>query len=258
MKERTMPKNEDIEIDLVKLAGAYLKKWWLILLCGLLVAGGALLCTLKFITPLYRASVSVYVNNSNSNQQVDYLTSSNLDASQKLVTTYINISKSDRVMDLVVEELNGDYTTEELREMFSAAPVDKTEIFRIYITSPSPEEAARVANVMAEVAPGEISNLIEGSSARIIDYAKVPEQRHSPSYRKNTMMGGLIGCVLAVAYLTVLFLLDVRIRDDEDLTSLTDLPILGQIPNIDAIKDSDRKKYGYETEERSAGRGGKH
>ena len=103
MKERTMPKNEDIEIDLVKLAGAYLKKWWLILLCGLLVAGGALLCTLKFITPLYRASVSVYVNNSNSNQQVDYLTSSNLDASQKLVTTYINISKSDRVMDLVVE-----------------------------------------------------------------------------------------------------------------------------------------------------------
>ena len=114
MKERTMPKNEDIEIDLVKLAGAYLKKWWLILLCGLLVAGGALLCTLKFITPLYRASVSVYVNNSNSNQQVDYLTSSNLDASQKLVTTYINISKSDRVMDLVVEELNGDYTTEEI------------------------------------------------------------------------------------------------------------------------------------------------
>ena len=72
------------------------------------------------------------------------------------------------------------------------------------------------------------------------------------------MMGGLIGCALVVAYRTALFLLDVRIRDDEDLTSLTDLPILGQIPNIDAIKDSGRKKYGYETEERSAGKGGMH
>ena len=258
MKETKLARDDVLEIDLQKLLMAYLRKWWLILLCGLVVAGGALLYTVKFITPLYQASVSVYVNNGSNNQPVDYVTSSNLDASQKLVNTYINIAKSDRVLDLVAEKLNGDYTVKELREMFSAAQVDKTEIFRIYITSPSPEEAARVANVMAEVAPGEISNLIEGSSARIIDYAKVPEQRHSPSYRKNTMMGGLIGCVLAVAYLTVLFLLDVRIRDDEDLTSLTDLPILGQIPNIDAIKDSDRKKYGYETEERSAGRGGKH
>ena len=258
MKETKLARDEVLEIDLQKLLMAYLRKWWLILLCGLVVAGGALLYTVKFITPLYQASVSVYVNNSSNNQPVDYVTSSNLDASQKLVNTYINIAKSDRVLDLVAEKLNGDYTVKELREMLSAAQVDKTEIFRIYITSPSPEEAARVANMMAEVAPGEISNLIEGSSARIIDYAKVPEQRYSPSYKKNTMIGGLIGCVLVVAYLTALFLLDVRIRDDEDLTSLTDLPILGQIPNIDAIKDSDRKKYGYETEERSAGKGGMH
>lgn len=258
MKETKIAREEVMEIDLQKLLMAYLRKWWLILLCGLVVAGGALLYTVKFITPLYQANVSVYVNNSSNNQPVDYVTSGNLDASQKLVNTYINIAKSDRVLDLVAEKLNGDYTVKELREMLSAAQVDKTEIFRIYITSPSPEEAARVANMMAEVAPGEISNLIEGSSARIIDYAKVPEQRYSPSCRKNTVMGGLIGCVLAVAYLTVLLLLDVHIRDDEDLTSLTDLPILGQIPNIDAIKDSDRKKYGYETEERPAGKGGKH
>ena len=257
MKERTMPKNEDIEIDLVKLAGAYLKKWWLILLCGLLVAGGALLCTLKFITPLYRASVSVYVNNSNSNQQVDYLTSSNLDASQKLVTTYINISKSDRVMDLVVEELNGDYTTEELREMFSAEQVDKTEIFRIYFTGPDAGETARIANAMAKVAPAEISSLVNGSSAQVIDYAKVPEKRYSPSYSKNTVLGGLLGCILAMAYLTVQFLLDVRIRTDEDLTALFDLPVLGQIPDVDTIRDSSRKGYGYGPDGRIAGTEGK-
>ena len=214
--------------------------------------------TVKFITPLYQASVSVYVNNSSGNQSVDYVTSSNLDASQKLVNTYINIAKSDRVLDLVAEKLNGDYTVKKLREMLSAAQVDKTEIFRIYITSPNAEEAARVANVMAEVAPKEISALVDGSSARIIDYAKVPEQRYSPSYSKNTLLGALIGCALAVAYLTAMHLLDVRIRDDEDLTALFDLPVLGQIPDVDTIRDIDKKKYGYETEERSAGKGGKH
>lgn len=257
MKETKITRDEFLEIDLQKLLMAYLRKWWLILLCGLVVAGAALLYTVKFITPQYQASVSVYVNNSSGSQSVDYVTSGNLDASQKLVNTYINIAKSDRVLDLVAEELNGDYTVKELREMLSAAQVEKTEIFRIYITSPNPEEAARVANVMAKVAPEEISNLIEGSSARIIDYAKVPEERYSPSYRRNTMMGGLIGCLLAVACLTVMYLLDVRIRGEEDLTALFDLPVLGQIPDVDTIKDSDKKKYGYETEERSAGKGGR-
>lgn len=249
-------KEDVLEIDLKKLLMAYLRKWWLILLCGLLMACGTLLCTVKFITPMYQASVSVYVNNSSSNQQVDYVTSGNLDASQKLVNTYINIAKSGRVLDLVAERLNGDYTVEELREMFSAAQVDKTEIFCIYITSPSAEESARIANVMAEVAPEEISDLVDGSSARIIDYAKVPEHRCSPSYSKNTVLGGLLGCLLAVVYLTVMFLMDVSIRSDEDLTALFDMPILGQIPNINTISSANKKKYGYELESQPVGKGG--
>lgn len=258
MKEKNMTKNEELEIDLIKLAAAYLQKWWLILLCGVVLAAGALLYTVKFVTPLYRTSVTVYVNNSKGNQQVDYVTSGNLDASQKLVSTYINISKSDRVMDLVVKELDGDYTTKQLKEMFKAEQVEKTEIFRIYITAPDPEEAARVANAVAKVAPGEISKLVSGSSAQVIDYAKVPEQRYSPSYSKNTLIGGMLGCVLALAYLTLVFLLDVRIRDDEDLAALSDLPVLGQIPSMDAIKNSDRRRYGYGTAEQPDGKGGKH
>ena len=249
-------KDDVLEIDLQKLLMAYLRKWWLIILCGVLMACGTLLCTVKFITPLYQASVSVYVNNSSSNQQVDYVTSSNLDASQRLVNTYINIAKSDRVLDLVAEKLNGDYTVKELREMFSAAQVDKTEIFCIYITCPSAEESARIANVMAEVAPKEISSLIDGSSARVIDYAKVPEQQYSPSYSKNTALGGFLGCLLSLAYLTVMFLMDVRIQSDEDLTALFDMPILGQIPNINTIRSANKKKYGYEIDEQPAGKGG--
>ena len=247
---------EMMEIDLMKLLMVYLRKWWLILICGLAGACIALVFTINFITPTYRASVSVYVNNTRNNQSVDYVTSGNLDASQRLVNTYINIVQSDRVLELVSAKLNGSYTVMELREMLSAAQVDKTEIFKLYISSPNPEEAARIANVIAEVAPTEISNLVEGSSARIIDYAKVPEQRYTPSYSKNTVMGGLIGCVLVAAYLTLMFLLDVRIKDDEDLTALFDVPILGQIPNIDTINSVNKKKYGYEFDEQTAAKGG--
>lgn len=258
MREKMAEKDDVMEIDLMKLLTAYLHKWWLILVCGLAGACIALLYTMNFITPMYQANVSVYVNNARNNQPVDYVTSSNLDASQKLVNTYINIAQSDRVLELVSEKLDGAYSVKDLREMLTASQVNNTEIFKLYISSPDPEEAAQVANVMAEVAPKEISDLVEGSSARIIDYAKVPDQRYSPSYRKNTVMGGLIGCVLAVAYLTVMFLLDVRIKDDEDLMALFDVPILGQIPDIGTVGDVSKKKYGYETESATMAKGGKH
>lgn len=40
MKE-SVSKNEATEIDLLKLFTAYLRRWWLIVLCALIVGGGA-------------------------------------------------------------------------------------------------------------------------------------------------------------------------------------------------------------------------
>ena len=40
MKE-SVSKNEATEIDLLKLFAAYLRRWWLIVLCALIVGGGA-------------------------------------------------------------------------------------------------------------------------------------------------------------------------------------------------------------------------
>lgn len=256
MRENMTGQADMIEIDLMKLMRAYLRKWWLILGCGLAGACIALVITMNFITPMYRADVSMYVNNARDNQSVDYVTSGDLDTSQKLVNTYINIAQSDRVLGLVSEKLGGAYSVKELREMLTASQVNKTEIFELSISSPDPEEAARVANVMAEVAPEEISNLVEGSSARIIDYAKVPEQRYTPSYTQNTVLGGLFGCVLAAVYLTAMFLLDVRIKEDEDLKALLDVPILGQIPNLETVGDVRRKGYGYAPQSIAAVKGG--
>ena len=84
-----------MEIDLLKLFMAYLHKWWLILLCALVVGGGTLLYTMKLVTPLYQASITVYVNNVRSGERIDYISGSNLQASQQLVNTYSNIIQSD-------------------------------------------------------------------------------------------------------------------------------------------------------------------
>ena len=244
MKETTAQKNDGvIEIDLHKLLLAYLHKWWLIVLCALFIGGASLLYTMEIVTPLYQASITVYVNNVRSGERIDYISGSNLQASQKLVNTYSNIIRSDTVLTKVAKAANVSYTPDMMRGLMSTKQVGETELFDVYITHSDPELAAHLANAIADVAPAEIEGFVEGSSAKIIDYAKVPSERCSPSYSRNTVFGAVIGGVLAVAYVTLRCLLDVRIKEEEDLTALFDLPVLGQIPSF--VQKGNGKKYAY-------------
>lgn len=249
MREITEPRDGK-EIDLQKLLWAYLRKWWLIVICGLVLAAAALLYTMNWITPLYRASVTIYVNNISAGERIDYISGSNLSAAQQLVNTYVNIIRSDSVLQKVVDQSGLDYSVAQIRGCMSAAQVDETELFNVYITHPDPQMAAQIANAVAEVAPGEIEKIVEGSSTKIIDYAKVPTSRYSPSYSRNTMLGGVIGVVLAAAYVTLRYLLDVRLKDEDELVQMFDLPVLGRIPSFSQLnsKKGGYQKSGYEAD----------
>lgn len=244
-----------LEIDLQKLLLAYLRKWWLILICA--VAGGALalVVTLNFITPLYRASVTVYVNNNIGGQQVESISNTNLATSQKLVNTYVNIIGSDTVLSKVVEYRNLPYSPDQIRKMMSASQRDETEIFTVSISNPNPKMAAVVANAIAEVAPEKIGEIVEGSSTKIIDYAKEPTEPYSPNVRNNLILGVLIGAVVALACATIMFLMDVRIKSAEDLDSLFGYPVLGQIPEFQAPDLKKMNAYAYGD---SNGKGAQH
>ena len=252
MKEQINGIKEGVEIDLQKLLLTYLRKAWLIVLFGVVAALVTFYVTAKHITPLYRTSVTIYVNNTKSNDVVDYVDGSSLSTSARLVATYVNIIRSDTVLSKVVEQSGLDFTAEEIRSMMTTSQLGNTEMFQVFITYQDPAAAAEVANAIADVAPGEIGNFVEGSSTKIIDYAKVPTTRHSPNYRKNTLLGGIVGVAAAVLYITLRYLLDVRLKDSEDLEMIFDIPVLGQIPTF--VSDDAKKKSGYGYEAAGKGR----
>lgn len=249
MRETAKERREEIEIDLPKLLSVFLGKWWLIALSTVVAAALALLITQTLITPMYSASVTVYVNNIRSGETVEYITNSNLQTAQKLVNTYVNIIKSNTVLDKVAEQVEKEtgleLTAKQLRKAMSAAQVEDTEIFNVIITAPDPEMAATIANAVVDVAPLEIAVFVEGSSTKIIDYAKVPEKPSSPSILRNTILGALLGCLAAMAYAALGYMMDVRIKGEEDLSALFDMPVLAQIPSFD-VDDRKLSGYGYE------------
>ncbi len=246
----TNENKENMELDLQKLVMTYLRRWWIIVLCTLVTGLGALYYTSHHITPLYMAGVTIYVNNAPAGQQVNYISSTNLATAQKLVSTYIEIIQSDTVLEKVAQEAGGGVSAGYIRHFMAAQQRGETELFDVYISHSDPRYAAHLANAVAEVAPGEIERFVEGSSAKIIDYAKVPTAPSSPSVSRNVILGALVGFVLALAYITVRFLMDVRIRGEEELAAMFSVPVLGQIPAFETGSKKKQKKsgYGYESD----------
>ena len=243
-------RNQVYEIDFLQLAKVLWKKAVSIVLMAILGGLIAFGTTYYFITPLYSSDCMFYVNNSivSVGSTNFSISSADISAAQSLVDTYIVILKSRSTIDDVIKEADLDMTYSEVTSTISAAPVNSTEIFKVTVTTDSPEQSKLIANTIAEVLPKKVSNIIEGSSVRIVDYAVLPSVKTSPSFLKNTAVGVLAGAVFAALIIIVGYLLDDIVREEDFLTSNFDIPMLAVIPNLDEKKSKSyykKDKYGY-------------
>lgn len=232
-KERDM-----IEIDLLKLVLILWRKAWAIVLAMIVMGGIAFGVTYNFIEPEYQASVKVYVNNTNQNNTA--ISQADVTVQRTLVQTYIVTLKSRTTLNEVIKQANLDYDFEELSEMISAQAVDNTEVFEVTVVSKDAKEAAEIANTIAEVLPTRISEIVESSSVKILDYAIINNEPVSPSYIKNVAIGALAGAVVAVALIFLQFVLDNKIHSEEYLIEHYKYPILAVIPDLAATS---KNKY---------------
>lgn len=234
MKENTDNHASAVEISLQELLLLYLRKWWALAICCFLGAAILFTYTKLFVTPMYRASIAFYINNSLGETEADRLSSADLSASSWLVNGYMDIVRRRPVLEAASRELNGDYSAGQIGGMLSTAKVDNTQIFQVYVTHSNPAEAARVAEALGKAIPKAATEIIKGSSATAIDErVSVPGAPVSPSYFRSALIGGVVGTLVAIAFLSIRFLRDTRIRDEEELLMLFDLPVLGRIPDFD-------------------------
>ena len=253
--------NQEFEIDLLKLAGDLWKKILVILLVALIGATVAFGYTFFFITPTYQATVSLYVNNSSFSVGSTNFTISGAELStgSQLVTTYIYVLRSRTTLEDVIAKAGLNYSAGALSDMISAKPVTGTAAFDVTVTSSSPTEAEQIANTIATVLPDRISEIVDGSSVRIVDYAIVPSARSSPSFTINTLIGLLIGAVLAIGIITLKFLIDERndvvIHSADELRAMyPDITVLALIPDM---RLSEKKGYYYSSYYAEGKKGGK-
>ncbi len=229
-----MYENDEIEIDLSRvfeIIKKHFKPFALIVLAASIVAA---LITLFLIPKKYTAEAKlIIVQKSNpDSQQISY---NDLQTSQKLVNTYSEILKSEAISDEVIRNLNLDnegidHST--YLEMVNISSVKDTEVIKISVETKDPALSARIANEIVSVFQRKIVKIMNIENVTVLNSAKVPEQKSSPSNVKNIMIGFLMGCVIDGCIVLYILLNDRNIRTEEELKQIFDYPIIGLIPDM--------------------------
>ena len=226
---------KELEIDFSKIFYKMRDKFVIILVVTLAAAVLSGLVTHFAIKPQYSSTVKMYVYSNSDRISTDSsISSSELDASQELINTYIYILKSDTVLEAVMKDLSiEDISLGQLRNSIDAQQATKTVAFEVTVTTDDASRSAQIANSIAKIAPSEIVRVAKAGGVEIIDYAKIPSKPSSPNLTKNVLVAALLAFAVSFIGFFVYEFFDTTITGARDIEDEFDIPIIGTVPNLD-------------------------
>lgn len=225
-KIRDIRDTEDVEIDLLELAGVLWRKVWAIVMCliiGAVIAGGY---TKLMITPQYTATSMIYI----LGQTTSITSVTDLQIRAELTADFTIMAKSRPVIEGVIDDLNLDMTYKQLESEISLENPTDSHILKIHVTNSDPKLAKTISNAMAEAVAENISSVMATDKPSIAEKAITPKAPSSPNLTKNIAMGGIVGAAIAVAIIVLGYLLDDTIKTEEDVRKYLQLNTLAEIP----------------------------
>ena len=231
------PEEYETTIDLVELMYRLLASWKMIVAAAVALAVAFGFYTLCFVTPMYEATATIYVL-SPSDSAIDM---SDLQIGTALTSDYLKVFQMWEVHEGVISNLGLPYDYEQMRDMLSVKNDADTRMLDITITSPSPTEAASIANEYAEVVSDYIAQTMSTDRPNMVSSALVPANPVSPNKTRNILLGFIIGALIGVGIITVRMLLDDKYKTAEDIRKYTGLVTLAVIPQEDESAERDRK-----------------
>ncbi len=234
-------KNDEVEIDLKELFFVFWGKLWIILLSGIVLGIAAYLYTSMMITPQYASDGTVYIlTRSNSNQQV---TTGDLNMSAQLTSDFEELIISHTVLDEVIEEIDYEgLTFDDLKNKITVKNRTDTRILQITVTDPDPLMAKAIVDKVIEISSQKIKSIMDIEAVNLVDEGTLSSSPVSPSYKKNVLIGALIGIVITSAIVIIMYILDDKIHTGEDIEKYLGLSVLGVIPEVSDEKKKTRRK----------------
>ena len=172
----------------------------------------------------YTATTSMYILAKTDGGQMSY---NDLSASQMLsndIATLLdsNSVKSGAAKDLGLSDLD-DYK-------IAVSSETTTRVITLSVTGTDAKETAKVARAMANSVSTVAQNVGAAQSINVVDEAKTPESPSGPKSLLYVAVAFLAGVFIAIAYVVLADILNMRICCAEEAEELLGIPVVGRIP----------------------------
>lgn len=213
------------EIDLKELFDYLIGKKYIVAIIFLTVLLIGVSYTAIFKTPMYKSSTTILLTAENKT-----ITSSDIILNQNLIETYREIITSRKIINKVINNLNLDYTIEQLQNNITVSNVKDTEIIKITVTSQDNIEAKNIADEIAEVFNSEVVKLYNIQNIGIIDSAEVSINPYNINMYKSIIVSILLGIFISLAVIFIIYYFDNTVKNTTLVENKLGLPVIGSIP----------------------------
>lgn len=219
------------------------KIWIIIIVCISLIIGWYY--SYFMITPEYQSFTTLLLaqNTTNSDGTSGQITQTDITLNQKLISTYSALIKTKDVLEQVIQNLGIDITQEELKNNISVSAVSGTELIKITVKDENPENAAKIADEIANVFKEKIAKDIYNiDNIHIVEKAEVSNTPSNINHKKDLVFALGVGLVIVAIYIFIATLLDNTIKSIEEAERDTGIMVLGTIPKA-VIEEKGGKRY---------------
>lgn len=235
--DQKMNRTKGLEVNVGELLTVLVNKWWIILLSGMAAAMVFFFGTRMLVVPEYESVTKIFVL---SQENGNYLTSTDLQLSSYLTKDYAELIKSRTVAEEVIEQLQLDMSPESLMGMVYVQTKSDTRVVAIVVKNSDPKLAQELANAIRVVSAKQIVDVMGVEAVNVVDEANLPVSPSSPNLTKNAFMGCAWGCLIAIVLILFLYLSDDTIKSVDDVEKYLDLTVLASIPINDQTESGKR------------------
>lgn len=227
---------EDGGLDLVDLIFATIRRWKVIALITvpILLVGIFLAATRPTV---YTATVTMMVTNP---EETTSMGGANLEVSDNLIITYIQLAKSKDIMARVISKYDLSDSPEGLASKVTIAPVSGTSFLKISYKNSEPQLTVPVINEIANEFIYKIAQVVKLRNISILENATSPYQL--PKNRgviviASIILGLSLGCGIAI----LIELLYRKLRKSDDIEKVLGAKMLGMIPEINMAEEGEKE-----------------
>ncbi|MCQ2516235.1 MAG: Wzz/FepE/Etk N-terminal domain-containing protein [Saccharofermentans sp.] len=238
---------EEDTIDLLDLLKYLWNKVALLIVAAMLGLTIAVIYTIFFVTPQYRASSMIYV----FSKTTSVTSVADLQIGSQLTIDFQIIATTRDVIEAAAQDIGLNASYENIVRKVTIENPGNSRIIKIVVTDANPQLACNLSNAIANQLRMRIATVMNTEEPSLVEAAIVPIHPVSPSIPKNAVIGGAGAFAIVAAVLVVIYLLDDSIKSEEDIEKYLKQNVLAVVPVVSSMSESKKGKKSKKTTSKS-------